>query len=55
MVAPTQNLLAKNMLTHIGIALTLGGTAAFGFWHKVVVPNRNIREEYYVKLRADKA
>jgi hypothetical protein len=25
MVAPTQNLLAKNMLTHIGIALALGG------------------------------
>ncbi|KAG0212036.1 hypothetical protein BGX28_006934 [Mortierella sp. GBA30] len=54
-VAPVQNMLAKSMLTHIGVALTLGGTAAYTFWHQIVMTNRNAREEYYVNIRANRA
>ncbi|KAF9953525.1 hypothetical protein BGZ65_004619 [Modicella reniformis] len=55
MVAPVQNLLAKSMITHIGISLTLGSVAAYGYWHTVVLPGRNAREEFYVKNNANKA
>ncbi|CAO3569876.1 unnamed protein product [Mortierella alpina] len=53
-IAPVQNMLAKSMLTHIGIALTLGGTAAFTFWYKIAQANRISREQYYVNLRANR-
>ncbi|KAF8980147.1 hypothetical protein BGZ46_004576 [Entomortierella lignicola] len=53
MVAPVQNLLAKSMLTHIGLSLTVGSVAAFGFWHGVVIPNRAIRDQYYIKVKAE--
>ncbi|KAF9286111.1 hypothetical protein BGZ68_003189 [Mortierella alpina] len=55
MIAPVQNQLSKSMLTHIGIGLTLGTAAAYGFWHKIVLSNRSQREQFYVKYNAVKA
>ncbi|KAF9100026.1 hypothetical protein BGX23_007480 [Mortierella sp. AD031] len=55
MIAPVQNQLSKSMLTHIGIALTLGGGAAFTFWNKIAMAGRADREAYYVKIRAERA
>ncbi|KAF9114831.1 hypothetical protein BGX27_009668 [Mortierella sp. AM989] len=55
MVAPVQNLLAKSMLTHIGLSLAVGSVAAYGFWHGTVLSNRALRDQYYVKLRANQA
>ncbi|KAI8360245.1 hypothetical protein B0O80DRAFT_438823 [Mortierella sp. GBAus27b] len=55
MVAPTKNLLAKSMLSHIGIALALGSVSAYGFWHKVVLPSRVAREQFYIKDKAARA
>ncbi|KAG9325057.1 hypothetical protein KVV02_008529 [Mortierella alpina] len=46
---------SKSMLTHIGIGLTLGTAAAYGFWHKIVLSNRSQREQFYVKYNAVKA
>ncbi|KAG0233597.1 hypothetical protein BGW42_007346 [Actinomortierella wolfii] len=54
-VAPVQNVLAKTMLTHIGIALTLGGAAAAAFWTQHVIPNREIRAAYYKKYNAERS
>ncbi|KAF9335329.1 hypothetical protein BG006_000330 [Podila minutissima] len=55
MIAPVQNQLAKNMLTHIGVGLALGTAAAYGFWHKVVLTNREERSAFYVKYNANRA
>ncbi|KAG0000009.1 hypothetical protein BGZ80_006147 [Entomortierella chlamydospora] len=55
MVAPIQNMLAKSMLTHIAISLTIGGVAAAAFWNGVVLPNRAIRDQYVAKERAARA
>ncbi|KAI1319294.1 hypothetical protein EDD11_004431 [Mortierella claussenii] len=55
MVAPVKNLLAKSMLTHIGLSLGVGTVVAYGFWHQVVLSNRAIRNDYYVKYNANKA
>ncbi|KAF9911948.1 hypothetical protein EC991_001395 [Linnemannia zychae] len=55
MIAPVQNQLSKSMLVHIGIGLTLGTTAAYAYWHKIALHNRNQREAYYVNLKANKA
>ncbi|KAF9920285.1 hypothetical protein FBU30_009904 [Linnemannia zychae] len=52
MIAPVQNQLSKSMLTHIGIALTLGTTAAYTYWHKVALDGRQRREAYYASLKA---
>ncbi|KAG0213516.1 hypothetical protein BGX28_004152 [Mortierella sp. GBA30] len=46
---------SKSMLTHIGIGLTLGTVAAYGFWHKIALAGRNKRVEFYVKHNALKA
>ncbi|ORZ10593.1 hypothetical protein BCR41DRAFT_398243 [Lobosporangium transversale] len=55
MVAPVQNLLAKSMLSHIGFSLTFGTVAAYGYWYKVALANRNTRTEYYLKYNANRA
>ncbi|KAF9127822.1 hypothetical protein BGW39_005611 [Mortierella sp. 14UC] len=55
MIAPVQNQLSKSMLTHIGIAMTLGTSAAYAYWHKVALHGRYQREAYYVNLKANKA
>ncbi|KAF9210245.1 hypothetical protein CPB97_010937 [Podila verticillata] len=54
-IAPVQHQLSKSMLTHIGIALTLGGGSAFTFWYKNVLVRREVREQYYIKDRAERA
>ncbi|KAF9189983.1 hypothetical protein BGZ51_009045 [Haplosporangium sp. Z 767] len=55
MIAPVQNQLAKSMLTHIGIALTLGGGSAYYFWYRVSVPGRLARQDYVAQLHANRA
>ncbi|KAK3832056.1 MAG: hypothetical protein JOS17DRAFT_109198 [Linnemannia elongata] len=55
MIAPVQNQLSKSMLIHIGIGMTLGTAAAYGYWHKIALVNRAQREAYYVKLNSTKA
>ncbi|KAF9147764.1 hypothetical protein BG015_010534 [Linnemannia schmuckeri] len=55
MIAPVQNQLSKSMLMHIGIAMTLGTSAAYTYWHKIALGNRSQREAYYLNLKANKA
>ncbi|KAF9585702.1 hypothetical protein BGW38_001149 [Lunasporangiospora selenospora] len=55
MIAPVQNMLGKSMLAHITFSLALGGAAAGAFWGKIVLPNRQARDQYYVNLHANKA
>ncbi|KAF9145277.1 hypothetical protein BGX30_009705 [Mortierella sp. GBA39] len=55
MIAPVQNQLSKSMLIQIGVGMALGTTAAYGYWHKVVLPTRAQREAFYVKLNSTKA
>ncbi|KAF9174944.1 hypothetical protein BGX21_000033 [Mortierella sp. AD011] len=55
MVAPIQNMLAKSMLTHITLGLTIGGVTAAAFWNGIVLPNRASREQYLAKERASRA
>ncbi|KAF9375259.1 hypothetical protein CPB97_011576 [Podila verticillata] len=55
MIAPVQNLLAKNMLLHIGVGLGLGTVAAYAYWNKVAMANRDERIAFYVKYNANKA
>ncbi|KAF9332354.1 hypothetical protein BG006_004777 [Podila minutissima] len=54
-IAPVQHMLSKSMLTHIGIALTLGGGSAYTFWYKDVMVRREMRDQYYIKDRAERA
>ncbi|KAG0239460.1 hypothetical protein BGW41_007642 [Actinomortierella wolfii] len=50
-VPQVQNQLSKAMLTHIGLALTVGGTAAFSFWYGHVLPSRAYRAQYTAEER----
>ncbi|KAI7816653.1 hypothetical protein BC939DRAFT_468286 [Gamsiella multidivaricata] len=54
MIAPVKNLLAKSMLTHIGLSLTFGTAVAYGFWHKNVLPNRELRQNFYIQYNANR-